>query len=132
MQDSLRALARSMRDELEKIPPALSQESVVRQTIVCLLFQAVREMGLIPLPSWMPPRSPRERVDLVGAVPGSDPPRLEVAFTVDPLVELPRLKAMSFVECPHKVVLTFSRRLDKVTPTKLFLGKEHLHVNLYG
>lgn len=132
MQDKFAALAQALRVELAGLPPALLQEEVQRQTIICLLYQAVRGMGLIPVPSWKPPRSTRDRIDLVGVVPGSHPPQVELAFAVSPLVELAQLKALEWVECPHKIVVTFSERADKVRQTTFFLGKEHTHLHLYA
>ncbi|CAO0822731.1 hypothetical protein DFAR_3270007 [Desulfarculales bacterium] len=35
-------------------------------------------MGLVAVPAWTPPRSTRDRIDLVGVEPGSDPPRVAV------------------------------------------------------
>ncbi len=64
----------------------------------------------------------RDRLDLVGVVPGSHPPEVRVAFVVDPLVELAKIKALEWVECPDKVVVTFSRRTDKVKQSTFFLA----------
>lgn len=132
MQDKFAALAQALRVELAGLPPALVQEEVQRQTIICLLYQAVRGMGLIPVPSWKPPRSTRDRIDLVGVAPDTHPPQVEVAFAVSPLVELAQVKALEWVECPHKIIVTFSERADKVRQTTLFLGKDHTHLYLYA
>jgi hypothetical protein len=131
MNEQLKALAQVIREELAAIPPALKQDEVVRQTIIMMLAQAVKQMGLVPVPAWKPPRSTRDRLDLVGVKPGTHPPEIQVAFAVDALVDLPRVKAMDWVDCPDKVFVTFSERLDKIKPTTLFLGPAHTHLNLY-
>lgn len=132
MQDKFAALAQALRVELAGLPGALVQEEVQRQTIICLLYQAVRGMGLIPVPGWKPPRSTRDRIDLVGVQPDTHPPVVEIAFAVSPLVELAQLKALEWVECPHKIVVTFSERADKVQQSTFFLGKDHTHLYLYA
>ena len=121
----------AMRAEVERIPQTMRQEPVVRQAIIHVLANAVQGMGLIPLAAWKPPRSTRERLDLAAVVPEADPPRVEMAFAVDPLVELPKLKALEWVECPHKIVVTFSERKDKVDQTTFFLKPGLEHLNLY-
>ena len=87
-------------------------------------------MGLIPVPYWKPPRSTRDRIDLVGVQPDSDPPQVEVAFVVDPLVELPKVKALEWVECPQKIAVTFPEREDKVQQSTFFLSKEMSYLHL--
>ncbi len=131
MNDKLLALAQAMRDRLQEIPKALRQEEVSRQAIICLLARAVGEMGLIPVPAWKPPRSTRDRIDLVGVEPGTDPPRVVLAFAVQPLVELAQLRALEWVDCPDKVFVTFSERADKVKQSTFFLSPAYLHLNLY-
>jgi hypothetical protein len=131
MNEQLKALAQAIREELAAIPPALKQDEVVRQTIVMMLAQAVKQMGLTPVPAWKPPRSPRDRLDLVGVKPGTHPPEIQVVFAVDALVDLPKVKAMDWVDCPDKVFVTFSERLDKIKLTTFFLGAAHTHLNLY-
>ncbi|MCA1989925.1 MAG: hypothetical protein LDL07_12395 [Desulfarculus sp.] len=131
MSDQFSGLSRALREALSELPRALVQEEVQRQTIICLLYQAVRGMGLIPVPGWRPPRSTRDSIDLVGVHPQSDPPQIEVAFAVSPLVELTLVKALEWVECPSKVIVTFSERADKVRQSTFFLGKDHIHLNLH-
>ncbi len=132
MTEGFKELARALREELEAIPASLRQEEEERQTAVCLLHAAVRQMGLLALPAWKPPRSTRDRLDLVGVVPGSHPPEVRVAFVVDPLVELAKIKALEWVECPDKVVVTFSRRTDKVKQSTFFLAPGLGHVDVFG
>ena len=131
MQEQFQALTQSMREAIGKIPATMRQQEVVRQVILLILARAVEEMGLLALPAWKPPRSTRDRIDLVAVDASGELPRVEMAFTVDPLVELAKLKAMEWVEAPHKIVITFHERADKVKPTTFFLSKEHTHLNLY-
>lgn len=132
MNEQFRQLAEAMRREIKTIPQTMRQETVVRQALVCLLYQAVKGMGLIPLAGWKPPRSTREGLDLVGVDISGELPRVQVAFAVDPLVELPKLKALDWVECENKVVVSFSERADKVKQTSFFLTPAHTHLSLYS
>ena len=115
MKEQLTQLAEAMRREIKDIPQTMLQETVVRQALVCLLYQAVKEMGLIPLAGWKPPRSTREGIDLVGVDASGELPRVQIAFVIDPLVELPRLKALEWVDCEDKIVVSFSERTDKIS-----------------
>ncbi len=130
MSVELKDLLGVMRAEVDGIPRGMRQEEVIRQGLVCLLASAVRQMGLVPLLSWKPPLSTRERIDLVGVKPDSDPPQVELAVVVEALVEHHKVKALEWVECPQKVVVTFSERKDKVEQSTFFLtpGLRHLHL----
>jgi hypothetical protein len=131
MNQQFKQLAEAMRNEVDAIPSTMRQDAAIRQVLVCLLYQAVKGMGLIPLPSWKPPRSTRECIDLVGVDVSGELPAVKVAFAVDPLVELPKLKSLEWVDCEDKVVVTFSQRKDKVKQTSFFLTPSLTHVNLY-
>lgn len=130
MAQDWQELAQAIRQELGEIPAAMCQEGVQRQTIILLLAAALRQMGLIPVPAWKPPKSTRQHIDLVGVAPDSDPPRVEVAFVVDPVVELPKVKSLEWVECPQKVVVTFSPRKDKVQQSSFFLTPDLEHLDI--
>ncbi len=124
-------LAQALRAEINAIPKTMRQDEAVRQAVICLLYQAVKEMGLTPVPAWRPPKSTRDRVDLVGVAPGAEGiPEVKVAFAVDALVELSKVKSLEWVQCEQKVVVTLSPREDKVKQSTFFLTKEltHLHV----
>ncbi len=129
--DKLRLL---IRQKLEKVPEPLRQEASNRQIIINCFFHAAEQMGLVALPAWKPPRSTRESIDLVAAEPdlANGLPCLSLALMADPLVELPRVRALEWVECPHKIYVTFSQRPDKVKPTTLFLSKEHIHLDIFS
>lgn len=131
MQEQFKQLAANLRTEMERIPQTMRQDQVDRQVIILLLADALRQMELLPVPAWKPPKSTRDRIDLVGITPDSDPPEVQVAFAVDPLVELPKLKALEWVECPHKIIITFSTRGDKVQQSTFFLMPGLEHINLY-
>ena len=127
LNDSLAAIRR----DIENLHQAFQQDEVIRQIIVSHLVKYLADMGLKAVPSWKPPRSTRDRIDLVGAVPEADPPEIKVAFAVDPLVELPKIKAMEWVSCEEKVVVTYSPRGDKVSQSTFFLSSDMKHINLF-
>lgn len=122
-----------LRAEIEAIPQTMLQDEVIRQAIICRLYQSVAEMGLTPLPGWRPPKSTRERIDLVGVQLGDQGlPEVKIAFAVEALVELSKIKSLEWVQCEQKVIVTFGQRQDKVEQSTFFLSKEHIHLNLYG
>jgi len=131
MNEHLAKLAQAMREELQAIPEAMRQDEVARGAVICLLSNALRQMGLIPVPAWKPPKSTRDRVDLVGVKPDTYPPEIGMAFMVDSLVELPKVRALAWVECPEKIVVTFSLRADKVKQSTFFLSPDLVHLNIY-
>jgi hypothetical protein len=132
MNEQLDQLVGVLRHELSQVPVAMMQEQVARQVILSLLYDALKKMGLIPVPSWKPPRSTRDHIDLVGVAPDTNPPKVEIALSVDPLVELAKVKAMEWVECDQKVVVTFSQRSDKVQQSTFFLTPALYHLDLFG
>ncbi len=132
MREKLGPLAQAMRRAVEAIPQAMRQEAVIRQNLVCLLFTAVSEMGLTPVAAWKPPKSTRDRIDLVGVDASQEVPRVEVAFVVDPVVELPKVRALEWVEAPHKIVVSFAERADKVEQSTFFLNSELTHLYIYA
>lgn len=131
MTQELQALTQALRQRLEGIPQGMRQDEVARQGLICFLAQAVEQMGLTPVLSWKPPRSTRDHIDLVGVTPGSYPPEVQMAFAVQPLVELAQVRALEWVDCPQKIFVTFSERADKVKQSTFFLGAGHIHLNLY-
>lgn len=132
MNEKLQQLTEEMRGMVEAIPESMTQDEVIRRGLICFLSGAVRDMGLLPLMGWKPPRSTRDVIDLVAVDDSGEVPKVEMAFVIDALVELPRLKNLEWVDCPHKVVVSFSQRADKVAQTSFFLGKEHTHLKLYS
>lgn len=132
MESRWQGMAGALREQLERIPREMYQDEAARQSIVCLLAEAVRQMGLLPLPGWRPPKSTRDRLDLVGVDASQEVPRVALAFVVDPLVELAKVRALEWVECPDKVVVTFSRRTDKVAQSTFFLKPELVHLDIFG
>ena len=131
MHDAISESLAVIRQDMEKLHQAFQQDEVLRQTIVFRLAKILADMDLIAVPSWKPPRSTRDRIDLVGAVPGTDPPEIMIAFVVDPFVELPKIKAMEWVSCEEKVVVTFSPRREKVNQSTFFLSPDMDHINLF-
>ena len=121
----------AIRQDIESLHKAFQQDEVTRQIVILRMAKILAELGLKAVPSWKPPRSTRDRVDLVGVVPKTDPPEVKIAFAVDPLVELPKIKAMDWVSCDEKIVVTFSLRGDKVSQSRFFLAPGMEHINIF-
>ena len=131
MNIAFQTLIQVIKERLEEIPTPLRQVDVERQVIIFCMAEALRQMELIPVSAWKPPLSTRQSLDLVGVQPGGEVPKIEMAILADPLVELPRVRSLEWVDCPTKIYITFSPRLDKIKPTLLFLGESHIHLNIY-
>lgn len=132
MNFNLDDLAKSMRQAVEAIPLAMRQDEVIRQTLICLARQAVADTGLVAVAAWKPPKSTRDYIDLVGVDPSGEVPSVEVAFVVDSLVELPKVRALEWVEAPTKIVVSFAERADKVEQSTFFLNKDLTHLYIYA
>lgn len=132
MKEPFDELVDLLREEAERIPESMRQDTVVRQNLINVLFNVVASMDLVPVASWRPPRSTRDRIDLVGVDASGETPKVQVAFAVDPLVELPKIKSLQWVEAPHKIVISFSKREDKVKQSTFFLTPELTHLYIYG
>lgn len=132
MNQKLVELAEALRKELADIPQAMRQDTAIRQAVICFMAGAIRQMGLTPVAAWKPPKSTRDCIDLVGVTPGSHPPEVKLALVADPLVELPKLRTLEWVDCPDKLVITFSERTDKVQQTTFFLKPDLTHLDIYG
>ncbi len=132
MKERFPQLIQELKAELAALPQAMVQEDVQRQVILNVLYQAIKQMDLVPVPSWKPPRSTRDCVDLVGVTPQTHPPEVKLAISVDPLVELKKVRAMEWVECDQKIMVTFSERADKVKQSTFFLTPQLSHLDIYG
>ena len=132
MNQKMQQLRQIVREKLEEVPEKLSQPDSLRQIIIHVFYNAMQGMDLMVLPAWKPPRSTRESLDLAAFDLNSEIPSPIIALVADPLVELPRVRSLDWLECPHKIYVTYSTRTDKVKPTTLFLKPEHLHIDIFA
>ena len=134
MNQHLAAIKSLIRLKLESVPDTMRQEDSSRRIITSIFYNAAEQMGLLPLPGWKPPRSTRESLDMVALQPELQEglPRIAWVMVSDPLVELPRVRALEWVECPYKIYVTFSPRIDKVKPTTLFLKQDYIHLDIFS
>ena len=129
--DNIKSLIKS---KLEAVPETLRQDDSSRHIIINCFYNMLEEKGVMVLPAWKPPRSTRDRLDLVAVEPSTEDgiPRIKVAVVASPLVELPMVKSLEWVECENKIYVTFSQRTDKVKPTTLFLKEDHIHLDIFS
>ncbi|MDR1398251.1 MAG: hypothetical protein LBJ14_11060 [Desulfarculales bacterium] len=132
MDNYLEKLRLTAQEKLSAIPESLRQTASMRQIIVQVFYAVFQETGWLILPAWQPPRSDRQHLDAIGFTWGGDLPQAEVAMVADPLIELPRVRALEQIDCPWKVYVTFGSRPDKIRPTTLFLKPEHRHLNIFA
>jgi hypothetical protein len=111
------------------IPAGYLSDPMIREVIRCVLFEIVREQGLIPVPAFRNPRYPEGPVDIVGIMEG---PTVEVAFCSNATIELEDIKRLERVPANKKFVITFSQNQKKVEMSKFFLKPGIEHIDLYA
>ncbi len=109
------------------IPKSYLADTVVKETIRCVLFNFVREQGLQPVPALRNPRFQEGPADMVG-LDGDG--RMVIAFCVNPTIELTDIKSLERVGCEKRFVISFSPNNNKVELSTFFLkpGIEHIYI----
>jgi FKBP-type peptidyl-prolyl cis-trans isomerase (trigger factor) len=125
-----------MKDEIKKkilqavraIPSGLVRDTVVKETIRCVLYNFLKEQGLQPVPAFRVPRFQEGPVDMVGI---GDDNAVAVAFCSNPTIELKDIKSLERVGCEAKFVISFSPNEKKVQMSTFFLkpGIEHIYIH---
>lgn len=112
---------------IRAIPKGYLKDSVVRETIRCVLYEWLKKNGFNPVPAFRNPRYPEGPVDIVGV---KEDHAVEIAFCSNPTVELANIKSLERVECEKKFVISFSPNKKKVELSTFFLkpGIEHIYV----
>ena len=110
------------------IPEGYLSDTVIKETIRCVLYGHLEEHGLIPVPAFRNPRYQEGAVDIIGI---KDAQTLEVAFCSNPTIELDDIKRLERVPCDKKFVISFSDNQKKVDMSKFFLkpGIEHIYIH---
>jgi hypothetical protein len=125
-------IRRRILEASKAIPTGYLSDTVIKETIRCVLFEMLKEQGLIPVPAFRNPRYPEGPVDIVGVTIGAAGlPAIEMAFCSNPVIELEDVKKLDRVPCEKKMIVTFSRDKKKVDMTRFFLktGVDHIHVH---
>lgn len=125
-----------MKDEIKdrilkaigSIPEEYLSDTVIKETIRCILYGYLEKSGLIPVPAFRNPRYHEGPVDIMGM---KDAQTLEVAFCSSPTIELDDIKRLERVPCEKKFVISFSDNQKKVDMSKFFLkpGIEHIYIH---
>ena len=112
---------------LSGIPEGYLSDTVIKETIRCVLYAYLREKGLLPVPAFRNPRYPEGPIDIIGMADQS----IEVAFCSSPTIELEDVKKLDRVPCEKKYVISFSQHSKKVQMSTFFLkpGIEHIHIH---
>nr|HID59051.1 hypothetical protein [Desulfobacterales bacterium] len=116
-------------EEITQIPKRYLNDTVIKETIRCLLFAFLKENGLRPIPSFRVPRYPEGPVDMIGV---TNDHAIVLAFCTNPFVELKDVKSLERVESERKFVITFSPHSQKVKESTFFLKPGIEHINIYG
>ena len=117
-------------ETIDLIPEGYRSEQTIKETIRCVVFQLLREEGLIAVPAFRNPRFPEGPVDVVGVDPGDD--TVKMAFSANPLVDLSDVKSLDRVDAEYKCIITFSRAGAKVKQSAFFLKPGIDHIDLYA
>ena len=133
MMAQFNKLAEAMRREMRShsLRPCVRMWPFVKPWCAFCIRRS-RKWAWCPCPPGSRPAPPGRASTWWGWTPRARCPRCKIAFAVDPLVELPKVKSLEWVECEDKIVVTFSQRKDKVDQSAFFLGTPALsHINLY-
>lgn len=117
----------TIRKALKKIPTGLRHEVTLAETIKCVLFQWIREQGLIPVPHYRPPRRQEEPLPLVAF---NQEGEIVYAFAIAPVVTLSAMKTFKAIEAKKRYFCTFSSSTKKVEESKFFLTPDVVHIHL--
>lgn len=112
---------------IRSIPKDHRKDTVVKETIRCVLYEWLRQHGLQPVPGFRNPLYPEGPVDIVGL---KDERTVEVAFCSNSTIELQAIKSLERVVCEKKIVISFSPNEKKVEMSTFFLkpGIEHIYI----
>jgi hypothetical protein len=120
-------IKRHIQRVLKDLPAGFRSERAIGETIKCALFAWIREQGLIPVPSYRPPRRQEEPLPLVAL----DQERNVIyAFAIAPVITLGAMKTFKIVDAKEKYFITYSQMRKKVEESRFFLTPDvvHLHV----
>ena len=112
---------------IRSIPRGYLGDTVVRETIRCVLYEWLKENGLQPVPAFRNPRFPEGAVDIVGV---KEDHAIDVAFCSNPTIDLKHIKSLERVPCDKKILISFSPKQEKVKLSTFFLkpGIEHIYI----
>jgi len=121
------AIKKEILQAIRSIPKAYLKDSVVKETIRCVLYGFLREQGYQPVPALRKPRFPEGPVDIAGLV---NDDTIAVAFCANPTVELKNIKSLQRLDSEKKFVISFSPNQEKVKMSTFFLkpGIEHVYI----
>lgn len=110
------------------MPPNLRQEAIIREAIKCTLFNLLMQNGLIPIPSYKPPKRPEEPISLIGI---NKEKHIVCAIAIAPVVTLSGMKTLKAIDAKEKYFITFSSFKKKVEESAFFLepGVVHIYVH---
>ena len=112
---------------LKALPKFLRHDTIVAETIKCVLFQWVWENKLIPIPNYKPPHRSEEPLALVAL---NNKGEIIYGFAIAPVITLRGIKALKAIEAKAKYFITFSSLKKKVEESRFFLDPEVIHLHI--
>ncbi len=122
-----KSIKRHIQAILKDLPSGFRSERTIEETIKCALFDWIKSQGLLPVPSYRPPRRQEEPLALVAL---DQERNILYAFAVAPVITLGAMKTFKIVEAKEKYFITYSQMAKKVEESRFFLTPDviHLHV----
>ena len=113
---------------LTNLPPNLRQEAIIKEAIKCTLFNLLMQNGLIPIPSYKPPKRPEGPISLIGL---NKENHIVCAIAIAPVITLSDMKTLKAIDAKEKYFITFSSFKKKVEESAFFLepGVVHIYVH---
>ena len=115
-------------EAIREVPKGYASDPVIKETIRCVLYGLLKELGYRPVPAFRNPRYPEGPVDMVGV---KEDHAVEIAFCSNPTIELKDIKSLERVASEKKFVISFSRNQEKVKLSALFLKPGIEHIDIY-
>ena len=112
---------------LKALPKFLRHDTIVAETIKCVLFQWVWENKLIPVPNYKPPHRSEEPLALVAL---NNKGEIIYGFAIAPVITLRGIKTLKAIEAKAKYFITFSSLKKKVEESRFFLDPEVIHLHI--
>ncbi len=121
-------LKKKVLKEVNRIPKQFRSDRVTKDVIKAVLYQSIKDEGLIPVPSYQHPKFRDSFIDLIAV---DEKLSVVYSFAIDSVVTLQGVKGLSFFEDSKKFFVTYSRLEKKVNESKFFLSGDISHVNIF-
>ncbi len=124
----LKTIKKNVLREVKSIPRQFRSDRVTKDVIKAVLYQMIKEQGLIPVPSYQHPKFRDSFIDMIAL---DEKMTVIYSFAIDSVVTLQGVKGLNFLEDSERFFITYSRLEKKVNESKFFLSGGIKHINIF-